>query len=115
LKNAIQWSLEHGIGTVIEDKGFILHRSLITRLPPQLQVTVWAASLLGDGLEPSDLIRIHEGVEKVSFYRYHDFDNDPLPRLRHQCKVEIKRQKATDRYISEDQTVALIGKSRFLN
>ena len=115
LKNAIQWSLENGIGTLIDDKGFIVHRSLITRLPPQLQVTVWAAGLLGDGLEASDLIRVHDGEEKVSFYRYDNFDREPLPRLRHQCKVDIKRLKTTDRYVSEDQNVKLIGKSRFLN
>jgi DNA phosphorothioation-associated putative methyltransferase len=115
LRKAIQRSWERGIGAFIESKGLIIHRSLITRLPPQLQVMVWAASLLSDGLQTADLIRIHSSVEKVSFYQYEDFDVDPLPRLKSQSKVEIRRLKTIDRYFTEDENLRLIGKSRFLN
>ena len=115
LQNAIQWSLERGIGAYIEDKGLIIHRNLITRLPPQLQIAVWAASLLGDGSDACDLVRIHDSLENVSFYRYDNFADDPLPTLKHQCKINIKRQRAVDRYVSGEENVRLVGKSRFLN
>ncbi|MBR1285378.1 DNA phosphorothioation-associated putative methyltransferase [Bradyrhizobium sp. AUGA SZCCT0177] len=114
LRKAIQGSLERGIGTLIESKGFMVHRSLITRLPPQLQVMIWAASLLSDGLEVVDLIRIHERIDKVSFYQ-HDLFESPLPRLKSQSKVDIGRLKTIDRYFTNDQDFRLIGKSRFLN
>jgi hypothetical protein len=85
------------------------------RLPAELRLAVWAASLLGDGIDASDLIRVHDGFEKISFYRYDNFESDPLPALRHQCKIDLRRHKAFDRYAPEDENVRLIGKSRFLN
>lgn len=115
LETATESSLQRGLGSRVESKGLVIHRSLITRLPPELQVTIWAASLLADGLDACDLLRIHEGVEAVSFYQYDGFDNDPLPALRHQCKVNLKRQKATDRFVARAEDVRLIAKSRFLN
>src|SRR5262249_4507736 len=65
LKSAVELACESGIGTYIQDKGLVVHRSLLSRLPPPLQIMIWAGSLLSDGLEASDLIRIHAGLGKV--------------------------------------------------
>src|SRR5262249_37573207 len=114
LEAPTKWCVERGIGAYIEGKGLIVHRALIARLPPQLQVAIWAASLLADGIDACDLVRIHEGLEHISFYRYDGFETDPLPKLTNKCRVSIRRHKANDHYVSDDNVV-LVGKSRFIN
>jgi DNA phosphorothioation-associated putative methyltransferase len=112
LETAIRWALEHGQGTQVGDKGFLFHRSWLSRFPATLQVTIWAASLLADGLEACDLIRVHENRNKISFYKHQNFD-DPLPQLQHRCCVHVSQARARD-YYHNQKALLLASKSRFL-
>ena len=71
-------------------RALYIHRSLLEKLPPVLQVYVGCAELLGGDANEVDLIKLHKTSGKVTFLIYRDFQSDLLPKLHQRIKINLR-------------------------
>ncbi len=79
-------------GQLVPDHSFIVHGALLEYLPAVLRVYIGCASRLYGDVSEIDLIKIHFNSGKVTFLRYDDFWNKPLPLLEQRVKVKLREQ-----------------------
>ena len=115
LKTAALEAAAEGYGYMLTDEAIQLHISLLTRLPPILQVYVGCALRLVGGPGRANLIKIHLTSGKVSLMTYDDFDGQAIPHLVERIKVNLwaRRTDYFD-YIAGFAPPPLLMKSLFL-
>jgi DNA phosphorothioation-associated putative methyltransferase len=97
------------------EKHFIIHRSLLDRLPPRLRVFIECGAVLYGDPHEADLIKLHLASRKVSFMVYEDFFRRPLPELKTRIKVDLARlQVAVFEYGFALPAQVLFYKERFV-
>ena len=92
IKAAATVAAEQGLGWLEGESSLQLHTSLLPRLPAVLRAYVGcAATLYGDAVD-ADLVKIHIESGKVSFLKFVDFMENPLPRMIERVKVNLRTQ-----------------------
>lgn len=75
------------------ERHFVIHNSLLDRLPPALRVFIECGAILYGDPHEADLIKLHLHSRKVSFLIYKDFFRKPFPELKTRIKVDLARLK----------------------
>lgn len=97
------------------EKHFIIHSSLLDRLPPALRVFIECGAILYGDPREADLIKLHLRSRKVSFLIYNDFFRKAFPELKTRIKVDLARlQVAVFEYGFALPAQLLFYKERFL-
>lgn len=73
-----------------DEQALYFHRSVLDELPPVLRAYVGCATALFGDVSQTDLVKLHKSSGKVTFLGYDDFDEKPLPELRHRIKVNLR-------------------------
>ncbi len=106
-----------GCGFMEPGHSLTLHRSLLSELPPLLQVYVGCATQLYGDIDDIDLVKIHTTSGKVSLLEFDDFVGLPIPSLRRRTKINLRRlQVDVFRYDPDGDFLPtpLLLKSRFM-
>jgi DNA phosphorothioation-associated putative methyltransferase len=77
------------------ERHFVIHSSLLDRLPPALRVFIECGAILYGDPHEADLIKLHLRSRKVSFLIYEDFFRKPFPELKTRIKVDLARLQVT--------------------
>jgi len=97
------------------ERHFMIHGSLMDRLPPALRVFIECGAILYGDPHEADLIKLHLRSRKVSFFTYEDFFRKPFPELKTRIKVDLARlQVAVFEYGFAMPAQLLFYKERFL-
>jgi DNA phosphorothioation-associated putative methyltransferase len=97
------------------ERHFVIHSSLLDRLPPALRVFIECGAILYGDPHEADLIKLHLRSHKVSFLIYGDFFRKPFPELTTRIKVDLARlQVAVFEYGFALPAQLLFYKERFL-
>lgn len=102
-----------GLGQYCGIASFIFHREILDRLPALLQLQVWLAALLSDGIEQFDLIKLHIPKNKVSLFSHARFSEARLPKLELQQIIDLKSLRVFNR--TPAQTELLLFKADYLS
>ena len=98
------------------ERHFVIHTSLIDRLPPSLRVFIECGAILYGDPHEADLIKLHMRSRKVSFLVYDDFFRRPFPELKTRIKVDLARlQVGVFEYGFALSAQLLFFKERFLS
>jgi hypothetical protein len=73
-----------------DEQALYIHRNVLDELPPVLRAYVGCATTLFGDISQTDLIKLHKASGKVTFLGYDDFEDKPLPELRHRIKVNLR-------------------------
>lgn len=79
-------------GHLETDHSYVVHASLLSRLPGILRIYVGCAMQLYGDIDDVDLIKIHMTSGKVSLMIYDDFAK-PLPLLKERVKIRLRDQE----------------------
>jgi DNA phosphorothioation-associated putative methyltransferase len=116
ISSLCQKTVEQGLGYLDEECALHLHSSLVEQLPALLRIYIGCATALYGDVEQADLIKIHSQSGKLSFMRYDDFENQPLPRLLERIKINLREQTfQLYQYGEEHEPTNLYLKSRYIN
>jgi len=97
------------------ERHFVIHSSLLDRLPPALRVFIECGAILYGDPHEADLIKLHLRSRKVSFLIYEDFFRKPFPELKTRIKVDLaRRQVAVFEYGLALPAQLLFYKERFV-
>lgn len=97
------------------ERHFVIHGSLLDRLPPALRVFIECGAILYGDPHEADLIKLHLRSRKVSFLMYEDFFRKPFPELKTRIKVDLARlQVVVFEYGFALPSQLLFYKERFL-
>jgi len=97
------------------ERHFVIHSSLLDRLPPALRVFIECGAVLYGDPHEADLVKLHLRSRKVSFLVYEDFFRKPFPQLTTRIKVDLARlQVAVFEYGFALPAQLLFYKERFL-
>jgi DNA phosphorothioation-associated putative methyltransferase len=97
------------------ERHFVIHSSLLDRLPPALRVFIECGAILYGDPHEADLIKLHLRSRKVSFLVYEDFFRKPFPELKTRIKVDLARlQVAVFEYGLALSAQLLFYKERFV-
>ena len=112
------WDVANGLPFGWRDpveRHFVIHNSLLDRLPPALRVFIECGAILYGDPHEADLIKLHLRSRKVSFLIYEDFFRKPFPELKTRIKVDLARlQVAVFEYGLSLPSQLLFYKERFL-
>lgn len=73
-----------------DEDALIIHRDLLSELPPILRIYVHCAAYRYGDPAQADLIKIHKHSGKITFQHYDDFSGKPLPVLQTRIKVNLR-------------------------
>jgi DNA phosphorothioation-associated putative methyltransferase len=104
-----------GLGYLNEEEQFQFHVSRFSELEPILKIFVYCGAVLYGDYEQADIIKIHSRTNKITFIKYDDFENTPLPRMVERVKVDLRSQRTSYfSYGEEFPSPYLYNKSKYL-
>ena len=90
--DACRQASDAGLGWLDGTHSLQLHVDLIDRLPATLRSYIGCAEKLYGDVDQADLVKIHIGSGKLTLLKHHDFEKNPLPRLRERVKIKLGEQ-----------------------
>jgi DNA phosphorothioation-associated putative methyltransferase len=97
-----------------DQQAVYVHKSLMNDLPGVLRAYVGCACALFGDVEQTDLVKVHKRSGKVTFLKYDDFQQKPLPILEQRTKVNL-RTRWVEAFDHRSEGQLLYYKERFLS